>query len=117
MPIVSINQAKKAQIDRNTDLENLDFWFSNVVEAGWASPEGWRLGLSEADVTLLTGQFVLAKEADAAGGDLPAVIDKAGEPHVFESLEELTALMLAYGQARAALSAEYASRKAAILAQ
>jgi hypothetical protein len=117
MPIVNVNAVKKAEIDRETALANLDFWFSNVVADGFTTVDGWKLGLSESDVTLLTGQFVLAKEADAAGGDLPAVIDTDGVPHVFESLEELTALMLGYGQARAILSAEYASRKAAILAQ
>lgn len=115
--MISINAEKKAAIDRTTDLANLDFWFQNAINDGFATSDGWRLGLSEQDVTLLTGQFVLAKEAAAAGLDIPAIIDKSGESHSFESIEELTALMLEYGQARAALSAEYASRKAAILAQ
>ena len=113
--MITINPDKKAAIDRTTDLANLDFWFKNVIDDGVTTPDGWKLGLSDADVTLLTGQFVLAKEAAAAGVDLPPVIDQAGVPHLFESIEELTELMLFYGQARAAISAEYASRKAAIL--
>lgn len=117
MAIVSINQERKAEIDRNTALANLDFWFSNVVADGFTTPEGWKLGLTEADVTLLTGQFVLAKEAASSGLGIPPVVDMAGVPHELESLEELTELMLLYGQARAALSAEYATRKAAILAE
>lgn len=114
MPIVSIDPEKQAEIQRATDLANLEFWFKNVIADGWPTPDGWRLGLTEQDVSLLTGVFVLAKEADAAGAALPPVIDKDGVPHTFSSLEEMTALMLAYGQARAELSAEYASRKAAI---
>lgn len=115
MAIVSINAEKKAQIDRDTALANLEFWFRNVIADGFTTPGGWKLGLTEADVTLLTGQFVLAKEAAAADLDLPPVVDMAGVPHQLASIEELTELMLLYGQARAALSAEYASRKAAIL--
>ncbi len=114
-PRITLNPDKKAAIDRTTDIANLDFWFKNVIDDGVTTPGGWKLGLSDADVTLLTGQFVLAKEAAAAGFDLPPVIDKAGVPHLFESIEDLTELMLFYGQARAAISAEYASRKAAIL--
>lgn len=115
MPLVTVNADKKAAIDRDTALANLDFWFNNIIEDGFTTADGWKLGLRESDVTLLTGQFVLAKEAATAELPLPPVVDKAGEPHQFESIEDLTALMLAYGGARAALSAEYATRKAAIL--
>jgi hypothetical protein len=115
--MISINADKKAAIDRDTDLANLDFWFKNTIDDGFTTEDGMTLGLAEQDVTLLTGQFVLAKEAAAAGLPIPAIIDKAGVAHSFEDIEELTALMLAYGQARASLSAEYAQRKAAILAQ
>lgn len=113
--MITIDPAKKAELDRRVAMENLDFWFSNVLDDGFTTEDGWKLGLREADVTLLTGQFVLAKEAAAAELPIPPVIDTAGVPHSFESIEDLTALMLAYGSARAALSAEYASRKAAIL--
>lgn len=115
--MISINADKKAAIDRDTDLANLDFWFKNAIEDGFKTVDGWTLGMSEQDVSLLTGQFVLAKEAAAAGLPIPSLIDQSGVAHTFENIEELTALMLAYGQARATLSAWYAERKADILAQ
>lgn len=113
--IVTIDTAKKAQIDRDVAIENLDFWFKNVTAEGFTTSYGWRLGMTESDVTLLTGQFVLAKEAAAAELPLPPVVDMAGVPHQIDDIEELTGLMLAYGAARSALSAEYAARKAAIM--
>lgn len=113
MGIVTIDPVKKAAIDRAKAAREVDAWFAGEVANGFTTEDGWKLGLTESDVTLLTGQFVLAKEADAAGLDLPPVIDTAGVPHSL-TLAELTALMLAYGGHRAALSTEYAARKAAI---
>lgn len=115
MPVISIDPVKKVAIDRGFALADLDDWFAEMTAPGFDTGHGWRIGMTPQDVSLLTGQFVLSKEADAAGLDLPPIIDTEGVPHSLESIEELTALMLAYGQARAALSAEYAFRKAAIL--
>jgi hypothetical protein len=41
------------------------------------------------------------------------VIDKNGGVHAVSSIEDLTTLMLSYGQYRATLSSEYAQRRAA----
>jgi hypothetical protein len=113
MGLVTVNPAKKAEIDRKAALRGVDAWFKEEVAKGFTTADGWKLGLSESDVTLLTGQFVLAKEAASAALPLPPVIDMAGVPHSL-TLAELTALMLGYGGHRAALSTEYAARKAAI---
>lgn len=113
MGIITIDPAKKAAIDKAAALKAVDAWFAEEIRKGFTTQGGWKLGLSENDVTLLTGQFVLAKEADAAGLDLPPVIDTAGVPHQLD-LEDLIALMLAYGGHRASLSTEYAARKAAV---
>lgn len=114
-PTIVTDANAKAEIDRNFALKATDAWFRQQLDAGFTTNDGWTLGLAPDDVTLLTGNYVLAKEAAALGGDIPPVIDTDGVPHPMESIEELTALMLAYGQHRAALSAEYAARKAAIL--
>ena len=114
MPVITLDPKKKAAIDRAKALEAVDVWFSSALFEGFATEDGWKLGLSEQDVALLTGAFVLAKEADALGIAIPPVIDRSGTPRTFETLAEMTAVMAAYGQHRAALSAEYASRKAAI---
>jgi hypothetical protein len=111
MGVITINAAKKAEIDAKLAQVALDAWFAGVISEGFSTEDGWKLGLQADDVTLLTGQFVLAKEADAAQLPLPPVIDMDGVPHQL-SMEDLTALMLAYGQHRANLSAEYSQRKA-----
>jgi hypothetical protein len=107
-----LNLQRTAEIDRRKGLEAVDAWFVEQLAAGYEVPgRGFRLGLEQADVTLLTGAFVLAKEAAVLGADIPPIIDNDGVPHSL-TLEELTAVMLGYGQYRAALSAEYAARKA-----
>jgi hypothetical protein len=113
MGLVTVDPLKKAALDRKAALREVDAWFSTEIAHGYTTDGGWTLGLTAADVTLLTGQFVLAKEAAAAELPLPPVIDTDGVAHQL-SISELTALMLAYGAHRAAISTEYAARKAAI---
>lgn len=115
MSDVSLDPDKVAAINRQQALADLDDWFQEQIEQGFATADGWKLGLAQADVTLLTGNYVLAKESAALGGPIPPVIDRDGVPHEIEAIEELTAIMLGYGQHRAALSTEYATKRAAIL--
>ena len=114
MPVISLDPARKAAIDKAMALAVVDDWFEGQIAEGFATPGGWRMGLTTTDVTLLTGNYVLAQQADAVGADLPPLVDMDGVARTIADLEELTGLMLAYGQHRAALSTEYASRKAAI---
>jgi hypothetical protein len=111
---VFIDETKAAEIERQRSIREVNEWFAETLAAGHATEGGWRLGMRPEDVTLLTGNFVLAKEAAALGAPIPPVIDMAGQSHSFDAIEDLIELMLEYGQARAALSAEYASRMAAI---
>ena len=113
--VVTVNPTVAAEIDRESALADLEDWFREVTQPGFATAGGWRLGLTQQDVLLLTGYYVLAKEAAALGGDIPPIIDMAGVPHTIAEIEELTAIMLAYGQRRAEISAEYAAKRAAIL--
>lgn len=114
MPIITIDPVKKAAIDKQIALREIDQWFAGEIAKGFATEDGWKLGLTDADVTLLTGNYVLSQQAAALGGSIPPVIDTDGVPHAMEAIEELTAIMLAYGQHRATLSTEYALRKAAL---
>ena len=112
MPVnITIDPAKKAEIDRALTAKAADEWMAEQIAAGFTTESGITLGLAEADVTLLTGNFVLSKEAASMGMEIPALIDASGVAHTMNTIEELTAIMLAYGQHRAALSAEYAHRK------
>lgn len=95
-------------------LEEVDKEWEGILEAGWETPYGWSLGLDISDVALLNGNFVLAKEAASLGIPGPVfVVDISGKSHEL-SFADLTALMLQYGQARAALSAGDASKRTAI---
>lgn len=75
------------------------------LEAGFLTPQGWRLGWQADDVALLTGLYVLAARAAQLGVTQPVVVaDMAGERHTL-TFAEFEMLMLAYGAARAAASA------------
>jgi hypothetical protein len=72
---------------------------------GWQTPGGWRLAWQPMDVALLTGLYVLAARATQLGYSQPIVVtDTAGHRHTL-TFSEFEPLMLAYGAARAALSA------------
>lgn len=114
-PQVTVDPTLAEAVDRRIALRELEEWFAAQTAAGFATAGGWKLGLQPSDVTLLTGNFVLSKEAAAMGGPIPPVIDTDGVPHPMADITELTAIMLGYGMHRATLSAEYAARKADII--
>jgi len=102
---------EKAKLEK---LKEVDREWKTILEAGWVTPYGWSLGIDIADVALLNGNFVLAKEAAGMGITDPVfVVDTTGESHAF-NLADLTALMLQYGQARAVLSSQDAAKRTAI---
>lgn len=95
-------------------LELVDKEWAATLANGWTTPYGWKLGLDIQDVALLNGNFTLAKEAANLGVTDPVfVIDTDGEAHEF-NLQDLTLLMLQYGQARALLSSQDAAKRKAI---
>lgn len=114
---VVVDPALKAELVKKQALADLEDWFLEMTLPGFETNDGWRLGMTPQDVTLLTGYYVLAKEAAAMDLPIPPIIDKDGVPHDIAEIEELTAIMLGYGQRRAEISAEYAAKKAAILEQ
>ena len=92
----------------------VDEEWNAIVENGWTTPYGWKMGISIEDVSLLSANFVLAKEANSLGiADPVFIVDTEGESHAF-NLADLTPLMLQYGQARALLSSEDAAKRLAI---
>lgn len=102
---------EKAKLEK---LELINKEWVTTLSNGWATPYGWKLGLDIQDVALLNGNFTLAKEAANLGFTDPVfVIDTDGEAHEF-NLQDLTLLMLQYGQARALLSSQDAAKRKAI---
>ena len=93
------------------DLKAADEWFEEKIAEGFTSETAEiTLGLSESDVTLLTGNFVLAKEADELELDIPPIIGSDGTVKQL-TMPQLSALMLEYGSYRATLSAQYAQKR------
>lgn len=110
MSKMRLDPAAVAAINRQRREQEVESWFASRLTEGYEVPGlGFRLGLKQEDVTLLTGAFVLAKEAASIGMPVPPIIDAEGRPHTL-TIEQLTAVMLGYGHHRASLSAEYASR-------
>jgi hypothetical protein len=90
--------------------QELDVWWEQTIKSGWETPYGWKLGLDVNDITLLTGIFTFAKEAAQLGvTDDVFIVDTEGVAHQL-NLQDLTSLMLQYGQARTLLSKNYAQR-------
>lgn len=95
-------------------IEILDNIWKERIKAGWQTPDGYKLGIDVSDVALLNGAFTLAKEASNIGWTDPiTIVDIDGQSHSM-SLQDLTILMLQYGQARAILSGSYATLKQSI---
>jgi len=88
-------------------------WFQ-IESQGWDSGQGFSLGITPSDVALLVGVFSLAKEAAALGLPLPHLISMNNNPIVFNTIQEMTMLLLQYGQARATLASEFAEKRKAV---
>ena len=102
---------EKAKLEK---LEEVDEEWEAILKTGWETSYGWSLGIDISDVALLNGNFVLAKEAAGMGITDPVfVVDTTGESHEF-NLNDLTMLMLQYGQARAVLSSQDAAKRTVI---
>jgi len=84
--------------------KELDQWWDITIANGYATPEGWKLGLKTEDVTLLTGAFLLLKESVNLGvASTTTIIDTDQNPHTLD-LSTMTMLMLGYGNYRSNLS-------------
>lgn len=85
-------------------------WDTYTKYNGFATPEGWSLGINTEDVSLLTGAFLLLKESSALGlADSTIVVDMSGVSHTI-NLPDMTNLMLQYGQFRSSKSQQYSDK-------
>lgn len=94
-------------------LDEIDSKWISIIEKGWDSGQG-HLGLKAEDVALLAGNFALAKESAALGGPIPPLVTEENNIITFNTIHDLTMLMLAYGQARSMLSVEFAEKRKAV---
>ena len=98
-------------------LAAIDRAWADKITAGWMVPgEAYALGIDVSDVTLLLGAYTLSRDANAMGlPDAVSVIDTQGQSHQYHA-HTITPLMLQYGKARAALSAQDAALRQAVAA-
>ena len=94
-------------------LQAIENQWQEALETGWDSGQG-HLGLKAEDVALLAGNFALAKESAALGGPIPPLVTEENNIITFNTIHDLTMLMLAYGQARSMLSVEFAEKRKAV---
>ena len=95
-------------------IQILDNNWKQKIKIGWQTPSGYSLGIDIPDIALLNGAFTLAKEASNLGITDPImIVDLDGQSRSI-SLQDLTTLMLQYGQARSILSNSYATIKQSI---
>lgn len=112
--LLTLPEKLKKTLDHKAGIAAIDQWFNEQIEAGFTGPNNIKMGLKTADIALLTGNFIMSQQAVALGMPLPPLIDMNGLAHFFANIEELTQVMLAYGQYRGELAMHYAARKAAV---
>lgn len=95
-------------------LQEINNEWLTLEKTGWDSGNGYHLGITPSDVALLVGVFSLAKEAAALGLALPNLISMANTPISFTSIQEMTMLLLRYGQARSNMASSFAARRKAV---
>jgi len=97
-----------------TKLQLINSQWADLEKTGWDSGQGYYLGITPSDVALLVGVFSLAKEAAALGLELPHLISMANTSISFTTIEEMTLLLLQYGQARSNMASSFAARRKAV---
>lgn len=95
-------------------IQELDEKWNLSVNEGFTTPYGWKLGLKNSDVTLLTGAFLLGKEASSMNITQDATIVDLGGISRTINIQDLSLLMLQYGQYRTSLSTNYSNTKSEI---
>lgn len=85
-----------------------------VEKAGWNSGKGYHLGITPSDVALIVGVFSLAREAAAMGLPLPGLISTENNTIEFETIQDMTVLLMYYGKARSDIANAFAARRKAV---
>lgn len=95
-------------------LQELNREWTAVEKTGWDSGKGYHLGITPADVALIVGVFSLAREAAAMGLPLPGLISMENNTIEFETIQDMTVLLMYYGKARSDMANAFAARRKAV---
>jgi len=102
------------QIAKTERLKVIDTEWVALEKTGWDSGQGFNLGITASDVALLVGVFSLAKEAAVMGLSVPSIIAMNNSVVNFETISEMTILLLRYGAERSQLSEDFAAKRRAV---
>ena len=95
-------------------LQEINNEWLTLEKTGWDSGNGYHLGITPSDVALIVGVFSLAREASAMGLPLPGLISLEGNPVEFETIQDMTVLLMYYGKARSDMANAFAARRKAV---
>jgi len=95
-------------------LQELNREWTAVEKTGWDSGKGYHLGITPSDVALIVGVFSLAREASAMGLPLPGLISMENNTIEFETIQDMTVLLMYYGKARSDIANTFAARRKAV---
>jgi len=115
--LVLVNKAIEdfpLSLAKEAKLKQIEAEWTAVEKTGWDSGQGYHLGITPSDVALIVGVFSLAREAVAVGLPLPGLISLEGNSVEFESIQDMTVLLLHYGKARSDMSKDFAARRKAV---
>jgi hypothetical protein len=115
--IVLVNKAIEdfpLSLAKEAKLKQIEVEWAEVEKTGWDSGKGYHLGITPSDVALLVGVFSLAKEAAALGMPLPGLISMENNTIEFETIQDMTVLLMNYGKARSDMAKAFAARRKAV---
>lgn len=95
-------------------LQEINNEWLTLEKTGWDSGNGYHLGITPSDVALIVGVFSLAREASAMGLPLPGLISIENNTIEFETIQDMTVLLMYYGKARSDMANAFAARRKAV---
>jgi len=115
--LVLVNKAIEdfpLSVAKEDKLKQIEAEWAVVEKTGWDSGHGYHLGITPSDVALIVGVFSLAREASAMGMPLPGLISMENNTIEFETIQDMTVLLMYYGKARSDMAKEFAARRKAV---
>lgn len=106
--------ADTLELAKHKKLNDINNEWLTLERTGWDSGKGYHLGITPSDVALIVGVFSLAREASAMGLPLPGLISTENNTIEFETIQDMTVLLMHYGKARSDLANAFAARRKAV---
>ena len=111
IPDAAPDELSQAKARKLQEINNE--WIA-LEKTGWDSGNGYHLGITPSDVALIVGVFSLAREASAMGLPLPGLISTENNTIEFETIQDMTVLLMYYGKARSDMANAFAARRKSV---